>query len=259
VTRRLGANLSTLFADRPMADRFEAAARSGFDSVEIQFADEHPLEALQRARDAAGLPVTLVNVPRGGAEDVGLAALPGREAEFAAAVATCLRYAEGLGVEKVNVLAGRPPAGTAPDRAWETLTANLRHAADRFAGIGVRVMVEPLNPRDMAGFFLLGLDAGLEALERAAHPNLALQFDLYHMAITETDLPQAAARAGGAIGHVQFADAPGRHEPGTGSTDFAPALDALDAAGYRGVLSAEYHPRGRTEDGLGWMTAFRGD
>lgn len=255
--RSLCANISTLFADRPMTGRFAAAAACGFDSVEIQFPDEEDIDALDAARRAAGLPVTLINLPRGGAGDAGLAALPGCEAAFAAAVETCLAGAERLGVRKVNVLAGRPAAGTEPSRAWDRLAANLRLAAGRLADIGVRVMVEPLNPRDMPGFFLHGLDAGLEALARAGHPNLALQFDLYHMAITEPDLPAAIRRAGPAIGHVQFADAPGRHEPGSGGTDFAAALAALSEAGYRDMLSAEYVPQGATEAGLGWMPAFR--
>jgi hydroxypyruvate isomerase len=256
--RPLCANLSLMFADRPMPARFAAAARAGFDSVEIQFPDREDLDALDAARRAAGLPVTLINVPRGGEGEIGLAALPGREAGFAAALQTALRIAERLGAARVNVLAGRPGPEVAPEAAWETLARNLRHAADRLAGIGVRAVVEPLNPVDTPGFFLTGLDAGLRALAMADHPNLSLQFDFYHMTLTEPDLVAAIRRAGPAIGHVQFADAPGRHEPGTGRVDFPAALAALDATGWRGGLSAEYVPTGRTEDSLGWMPAFRG-
>lgn len=254
----LAANLSLLFAERPMAERFAAAAAAGFGTVEIQFPHFHPLDELRRAREAAGVEVVLINVPGGdpAAGEAGLASLPGREAEFRAAVETCLDYARGLGARKVNVLAGKPPAEAPRETVWKTLTGNLRLAAERLGEAGLVVQTEPVNPLDVPGFFLNSLDAGLEALERAAHPNLRLQFDLYHMAITEPSLLEAVARAGGRIGHVQFADAPGRHEPGSGSVDLLAAVAALRAAGYDDALAAEYRPAGRTEDGLGWMAAF---
>ena len=252
----LCANLSMMFTEHPMADRFFAARDAGFDGVEIQFPDEEDIAALARARARAGIRVALINVPRGGRDAAGLAALPGREADFAAAVETCRRNAEALGADKVNILAGF--TRDAPfDACAETLTRNLRVAADAFATDGRRVMVEPVNPQDVPGFFLHGLDAGLAALDRAGHPNLWLQFDLYHMAITEPDLLTAIARAGSRIGHVQFADAPGRHEPGTGRIDFVAALKALKATGYDDAVSAEYRPKGRTEAGLGWLKGFR--
>ncbi len=254
---RLCANLSMLFAELPMEDRFAAAARAGFDAVEIQFPREHDLDALLRARDAAGLPVVLINIPRGAGDEVGLACLPGREADFAGAVETCLRQARALDAKKVNVLAGRPPSGADPELCRATLTRNLRLAADRFAEIGVRVMVEPVNPFDVPGFFLVSLAAGLEALALAEHDNLFLQFDFYHMALTEPDLVAAIEMAGGRIGHVQFADAPGRHEPGTGSIDFGAAFAALGRIGYGGDIAAEYRPAGATEAGLGWIPEFR--
>lgn len=253
---QLCANLSMMFTEHPMADRFAAARDAGFDGVEIQFPDEEDMAALARARRAAGVPVVLINVPRGGADQAGLAALPGREADFAAAVETCRCTAEALGAAKVNILAGLT-RGAPFDACAAALTGNLRHAADAFARDGRRVMVEPVNPRDVPDFFLHGLDAGLAALDRADHPNLFLQFDLYHMAITEPDLLAAIARAGPRIGHVQFADTPGRHEPGTGGIDFVAALAALAATGYDGAVSAEYRPAGATADGLAWMPWFR--
>ncbi|MFP4328371.1 MAG: hydroxypyruvate isomerase family protein [Paracoccaceae bacterium] len=253
----LCANLSMLFTERPLAERFDAAARAGFESVEIQFPPEEETAALARAARAAGLPVTLINVPRGEGAEVGLAALPGREADFAAAVDQTLRQAEALGVEKVNILSGRPPPEADPARCRDVLVANLRHAADLFADIGVRLMVEPVNRSDVPGFFLSGLEPGLDILARADHCNLRLQFDFYHMQITEPDLPAALRKAGPAIGHVQFADAPGRHEPGSAALDFAAAFEALRETGYEGAVSAEYRPAGRTEDGLGWMPRIR--
>jgi len=253
---QLCSNLSLMFTERPLAQRFAAARDAGFATVEIQFPDEHDLEELVRVRDEAGIPVTLINVPRGRGDEVGLGALPGREADFDAAVTTCLRYAQGLGVRKVNVLAGRP-GDADPQACQDTLTRNLRLAGARFAAIGVQVMVEPVNPVDMPGFFLGHLAAGMQAVEAAGHSNVFLQFDLYHMAITEPDLPVAIRHAGARIGHVQFADTPGRHEPGTGRIDFAAALNALRAVGYDDVVSAEYRPAARTENGLHWIKTFR--
>lgn len=253
---RLGCNLSTMFTERRMAERFAAARAAGFDAVEIQFPDEHDLGALSDAAAAADLPVVLINIPRGGPGEVGLAALPGREADFAAAVETCLPHARALGVAKVNALAGRPD-GADPAACARTLTSNLRRAADRFGAAGIAVVVEPINPGDVPGFFLDGLAPALDALDRADHPNLSLQFDLYHMAITEPDLAAAIAGAGPRIGHLQFADAPGRHEPGSGATNFTAALRALRQAGNDSAVMAEYRPTGRTEDTLNWMADFR--
>lgn len=252
----LCANLSTMFTEYPMPDRFFVARDAGFDAVEIQFPDEHDLATLARARAGANIEVVLINVPRGRADEIGIAALPGREADFAKAVQICRRNAEALGVGKINVLAGRTGAAP-PEACAEVFDHNLRLAADAFGRDGRRVVVEPLNARDAPGFFLQGLAAGMAALDRADHPNLALQFDIYHMAITEPDLCAAITRAGARIGHVQFADTPGRHEPGSGTVDFKAALCALGATGYAGALSAEYTPLADTLGGLGWMAGMR--
>lgn len=254
---QLTANLSMLFGELPLAQRLDAARKAGFDAVEIQFPQETAIAPLQAAMAETGMPVVLINVPRGTGDEVGLPSLPGREGDFRAALVQCAAQARALGVRKVNVLAGRPPADADPADCRRALIANLRHAAEVMADIGVQVMVEPVNPQDVPGFFLSSLDAALSVLEEAGHPNLFLQFDLYHMAITEPDLCAALAQAGPRIGHVQFADTPGRHEPGTGRIDFAAALAALRATGYRDAVSAEYHPRAGTAEGLGWMTDFR--
>lgn len=254
---QLIANISMLFTEVSLARRVEAAHEAGFDGVEIQFPDAGDLGPLRAAMNATGLPVVLINVPRGTGDEVGLAALPGREADFRDAVATCAQQAHALSVRKVNILAGRPPEGADAARCRSTLIENLRHAADVFDAQGVRVMVEPVNTQDVTGFHLDELDAALEVLNQAAHSNLFLQFDFYHMAITEPDLCAAIDRAAPWIGHVQFADTPGRHEPGTGGIDFDAALDRLRASGYRQEVSAEYRPAGATRDGLGWMAAFR--
>jgi hydroxypyruvate isomerase len=253
----LCANLSMLFGEAPMTERIGLASRAGFKSVEIQFPEAGDVPALARESQAHGLPVTLINVPRGADDEVGLAALPGREQDFRAAMEVCIGQARVLGVAKTNILSGRPPADANREACMACLVENLRRAGDLFGAIGVKVMVEPVNPVDVPGFFLTTLDAALEVLERAAHPNLFLQFDFYHMAITEPDLVAAIRHAGPRIGHVQFADTPGRHEPGTGTIDFIAALAALGETGYDGAVSAEYRPAGDTPAGLGWMGDFR--
>lgn len=256
---RLAANISLMFTEVPLPARFTAARDAGFDGVEIQFPYDHAATALADAAQAAGMPVVLINIPAGdiAAGDVGLGALPDRRAEFAAGVAQCLPYARALGVRRVNILPGRPAPDADPEACHAALAANLRMAAEAFAPFGIRVMVEPINPIDVPGVFLDRLAPALRAVRAAAHPGAAVQFDLYHMARTEPDLPAAIAEAGALIGHVQFADTPGRHEPFSASLDFAAAFAALRGAGYDDWVSAEYRPAGRTQDGLGWMPRLR--
>lgn len=253
----LSTNLSMMFGEVPMIQRIGLAAGAGFASCEIQFPEPAEVPALARESESHDLPITLINVPRGTGDEVGLAALPGREQDFRAAMDVCAEQARTLRAAKTNILSGRPTAGADRDSCMACLTDNLRRAGDLFGAIGVKVMVEPVNPIDVPGFFLTSLDAALEALERANHPNLFLQFDFYHMAITEPDLVAAIKRAAPHIGHVQFADTPGRHEPGTGTIDFEAALAALGQTGYDGAVSAEYRPAGDTLAGLGWMNNFR--
>lgn len=254
---QLIANLSMLFTEMPLAERLHAAHHGGFDGVEIQFPEDADIDPLRAAMDSTGLPIVLINVPRGVGDEVGLAALPGRQDDFRAAVATCARQAVALSVQKVNVLSGRPLPGADRDKCRRTLIDNLRHTADVMEKIGVKVMVEPVNPVDVPGFFLTDLQSALDVLAEADHPNLFVQFDFYHMAITEPDLCAAIAQAGQRIGHVQFADTNGRHEPGSGDIDFAAAFAALRKTGYDGAVSAEYRPAGTTTEGLGWMAGFR--
>ena len=254
---QLISNISMLFTGLPLADRLAAARGCGFDGVEIQFPEARDIDPLRAAIDATGMPVVLINVPRGTGDEVGLAALPDRQDDFRAAVQVCAAQAAALSVQKVNVLSGRPAAGADLAQCRATLIENLRHTADVMGEIGVKVMVEPVNLIDVPGFFLTGLGAATGLLADAAHPNLFLQFDFYHMAITEPDLCAAIAEAAPWIGHVQFADTPGRHEPGTGQIDFSSALRVLCESGYTGSVSAEYRPTGETEAGLGWMNSFR--
>lgn len=254
---KLITNISMMFCEVPLIERLRAARDAGFQGVEIQFPEASETAPLKEASQALAMPITLINVPRGPGDAVGLAALPGEQDAFRAAVATCAGQAAALGVRKVNVLSGRPPEGASHAECLAVLKANLVHTADVMAEIGVQVMVEPVNRDDVPGFFLSGLDPALSLLEEIDHPNLALQFDLYHMAITEPDLPAAIRRAGARIGHVQFADTPGRHEPGTGMIDFPAALAALRDTGYDAEVSAEYRPLENTGNALEWITDFK--
>lgn len=256
---RIAANLSLMFTEHPLPERFAAAKAAGFDGVEIQFPYDHPPERLAAAARAAGLPVVLINIPAGDAAagDIGLGAIPSRRAEFREGVTLCLAYARALGVRQVNLLAGRPGPEADAEDCRATLRENLRHAAAVFAPYGIRTLIEPVNRFDRPGFFLDRLAPALALLQEVDDPATGLQFDLYHMARSEPDLLAAIRLAAPCIGHVQFADAPGRHEPGSGGIDFAAALAALRRAGYAGWLAAEYIPAGRTEQGLGWLPAFR--
>lgn len=255
---KIAANISTMFTQLPMHERFSAARDAGFDAVEIQFPDEEAdRPRLIRAARAGGLPVVLINVPRGGGVRSGLAALPGHEAGFARALEVAAGLAADLGAAKVNVLAGAPPPDQPRAACRQVLIDNLRRAGDRLGRGGLVVLTEPVNPFERPDFFLTSLDAALDVLAAADHPALGLQFDLYHMARTEGDLPAAIARAGARIRHVQFADAPGRGAPGSGRLDFARALAALDRAGYRGVIAAEYLAPMPDAASLRWLDDFR--
>lgn len=257
---RIAANLSLMFTEHPLPERIAAARAAGFDGVEIQFPYDHPAEALAEAARAARMPVVLINIPAGDAAagDIGLGAVPSRRAEFREGVARCLSYARRLQVRRVNILSGRPGPDADPAECRATLLDNLRFAAAAFAPDGIRTLIEPVNPTDRPGFFLDRLQPALDIVREAASPAAGVLFDLYHMARTEPDLAAAIGQAGRLIGHVQFADTPGRHEPGSGTIDFKAAFAALRRAGYADWAAAEYVPAGRTEDGLGWLAGLRG-
>lgn len=255
---RFSANISMLFREYAPLDRCRAAREAGFAAVEIQFPYDLNRDALADAVRDNGLAVSVINLPAGdmmnGGE--GIAAVPGREDEFRRALDDGLRYAEALTPANVNVLAGFPAPERGREACLETFAANLQLAADAFAAIGVRVVVEAINDRDRPGFLLPRVADAVAAVDRAGHRNLAVQFDVYHVAMMG-DPPVATLEAQrDRIGHIQFADAPGRHEPGSGRIDFAGVFAAVDASGYDGWTAAEYVPAGRTEDGLDWMSLF---
>ncbi|WP_313089650.1 TIM barrel protein [Pseudomonas sp.] len=257
---KIAANLSMLFTERPLAERVMAARVAGFDGVEIQFPYELPAIRLKELLERAGLPLVLINLPAGDfmAGGPGLAAVPARQAEFDAALQEALSYAAMTRPQCVNVLPGRLADGLDRKQALQTLAANLRRSAEAFALLGIRVVCEAINPLDMPGFLINTPEDLRRLLERVDHPNCQAQLDLYHMARQELDIAAGIRLLGARIGHVQFADCPGRGAPGSGTLDFAVLLEALRSVGYRGWLAAEYRPDGNdTVAGLGWLEVWR--
>jgi hydroxypyruvate isomerase len=252
---RFSANLSTLFQDLPPLERPAAARRAGFAAVEIQFPYELPAQAWHDAIARAGVEVALFNVPAGDLmqRGQGLAAVPGREAAFAQALEQAVDYARVLRPLCVNVLAGVPDAALERERCLDVLAGNLRRAAQAMEGEGVRVVTEAINRVDRPGSLVSTTGQALAAIDRAGHANLRIQYDLYHMQIMEGDLIRTLRTHHERIGHIQFADNPGRHEPGTGEINFAKVFAAIEALPYAGYVGAEYLPTGRTEDSLGWL------
>ena len=253
---RFSVNISTMFTEYDFLDRFKVARKHGFSAVEIQFPYEFPLTKVLAAKESAGVEITLINI---GAGDLttggpGIAAHPGREEQFKVSMEEAHKYADSLKPTSVNVLAGTPSLEKFERRqCLDVLASNLYHAAEAFEKIGTKVLTEAVNTIDRPGFLLNSTAAAIEIIERAGHKNLAIQYDVYHMQIMEGNLVNTIRDNLDQIGHIQFADTPGRHEPGTGEINFPNLFDAIDKMGWKGWLGAEYVPSKRTEKTLGWM------
>lgn len=260
---RFSANLSMLFCERAPLERPAAARAAGFEGVEIQFPYDLPAATWSQALQSAGVELAVINAPAGDlvTGGPGLAAMPGRQGPFAAAIEQAAAYARMLRARNVNVLAGWPPPELARERCLDVLAANLRSAAQRLAAEGVRVTLEAVNTDDRPGYLVSDTDTALSVLARAGHHNLFLQHDLYHMHRmrqqgVEGDLADTLRRVLPRIAHIQFADFPGRHEPGTGEIDFDRLFSLIEALPYDGFTGAEYVPsEGGTERSLGWLRA----
>jgi len=252
---KLAANLSTLFPEREFLDRFAVARAAGFRFVEYQFPYAHSAADVANAAREAGVQVVLHNLPPGDASkgERGIASLPGREREFRESVERGIEYASAAGCPRVNCLAGL----ASRDKAhFDTFVANVRYAARRLGEVGVRLMIEAINTRSVPGFFLAHSAQAIDVLNAAGEANAFLQYDMFHMQIMEGDLARTVERLLGRIGHIQIADVPDRHEPGTGELNFDFLLAHLDAIGYSGWVGCEYNPRGDTLEGLKWAKPY---
>ena len=251
---RFAANLSMLFTELPFLDRFEAAARAGFEAVEFLFPYAFEAQDIRSRLDAHGLKLVLHNLPAGDWEagERGIACLPDRVDEFRAGVARAVAYAQALGVGQLNCLAGKAPAGVSDAVLRETLVANLRFAAAALKAAGLRLLVEPINTFDIPGFYLNRTAQALAILDEVGADNAFVQYDIYHAQRMEGELAATLHKHLARIGHVQLADNPGRNEPGTGEIHYPFLFAHLDRIGYSGWVGCEYKPATSTLEGLGW-------
>jgi hydroxypyruvate isomerase len=256
---RFAANLSFLFQEVPFLERFEAAARVGFAGVECLFPYEFPPETLAERLHASGLEQVLFNLPPGDWEagERGIAAIPGREADFAASIEQALTYARVLNCRQVHAPAGIPPDGVSRQACEAVYIRNLRYAAERLQAHGIRLLIEPINNvRDIPGYFLNTATHARQIIEAVDSDNLFLQMDLYHCQIMEGDLAERIRRHFSHISHFQIAGNPGRHEPHIGEINYPYLFTLIDELGYTGWVACEYRPRCTTVAGLGWAQAY---
>lgn len=255
---RLAANLSLLFPEIDFPSRFAAAARAGFRDVEYQFPYAWAAaDVADRAR-AAGVEVVLHNLPAGdfAKGDRGIACLPDRIDEFREGVARAITYAKAVNCPRLNCLAGVIPPDAPRAGYFETLVENLAFAAAQLKSAGIALMVEACNTRSVPGFFLHNTAQVIEAIDATGSDNAFLQYDIFHMQIMEGDLARTIERLLPRIGHLQLADVPDRHEPGTGEINYPWLLEAIDRMGYSGAIGCEYNPRADTVAGLVWARPY---
>ncbi|MFS8975165.1 2-oxo-tetronate isomerase [Cupriavidus necator] len=257
---RFAANLSMMYNEHAFLDRFAAAAADGFRAVEYLFPYEHAAAELRARLDANGLTQALFNAPPGdwAAGERGLAALPGREAEFRDAVGRALEYAGVIGNDRVHVMAGLVPADADRARHRAAYLENVAFAAKAAAAQGITIVIEPINTRDMPGYFLNRQDDAQAICKEVGAANLKVQFDCYHCQIVEGDIAMKLKRDMPGIGHIQIAGVPERHEPDLGELNYPYLFEVIDSLGYDGWIGCEYRPRAGTSEGLGWLKPYLG-
>ena len=255
---RFAANLGFLFQEHAFLDRFAAARRAGFDAVEFAIPYTHRAADIAARLADNALECILINLPMGDRAqgDYGIACRPGREVEFRESVGRGIEYAHALDVPRMNCIAGVARGGEDRSELRAILVSNLRFAAREFKSAGLELVVEPLNDRDVTGFLVPRATDMIAVLDEVGADNCGLQFDIYHTAMMDDDPAALLATLAPRIRHIQFADAPGRGEPGTGRLDFGALFARIDGIGYRGRVSAEYRPTRPTESTLSWLAEF---
>lgn len=250
---KFAANLTMLFNEVEFLERFGAAAKAGFHGVEYLFPYAYPKSALVDALHK--LVQVLHNLPAGdwAKGERGIACIPGREGEFKDGVGSAIEYAKALHCRQLNCLVGIPPADAGPDAVRRTLVENLRFAARALSREGIKLLLEPINSFDIPGFCLTRTHQALEIFDEVAEANLWLQYDVYHMQRMEGELAATLAKHLPRIAHIQLADNPGRHEPGTGEINYDYLFSRIDELGYGGWIGCEYKPKTTTVEGLGWL------
>jgi hydroxypyruvate isomerase len=256
---RFAANLTMMFNEIPFLERFDAAAKAGFQAVEFALPYAYEPQVLKECLDRNKLQLVLNNMPAGDWDggERGIACRPDRVEECRAGVRTAIRYAKALGFPQLNCLAGIRPAGADEKVLRKTFVENLKFAAKQTQEAGVRLLTEPISTVCFPGFYLNKTEQALDILREVASDNLKIQYDIYHMQLMEGDLAGTLQRHLDKIGHIQIGDNPGRHEPGTGEINYTFLFDFLDSIGYTGTIGCEYIPKAGTVEGLGWFSRYR--
>jgi hydroxypyruvate isomerase len=256
---RFAANISMLYPEHDFLDRFAAAAADGFKAVEYLFPYDYSPYELKTRLDENGLVQVLFNAPPGdwAAGERGIASLPNRQAEFRNSIAHALEYATVLDNDCFHVMAGLLPAHADRAAHREIYLENLAYASQEAAKAGLTVVIEPINTRDMPGFFLNRQDEAQSICEEIGAPNLKVQFDCYHCQIVEGDIAAKLRRDMYRIGHIQIAGVPDRHEPDEGEVNYPYLFNLIDELGYEGWIGCEYRPRANTSEGLVWMHGLK--
>ncbi|SER80836.1 hydroxypyruvate isomerase [Pseudomonas sp. NFACC02] len=256
---RFAANLSMLYPQHDFLARFSAAAGDGFEAVEYLFPYDFSAAEIRLRLDNFGLTQALFNAPPGdwGKGERGIASLPGRESEFRSGFQKALEYAAVLGNDRIHVMAGLLPTEELRQKHHAVYLENLSHAAQEAAKVGITVLIEPINTRDMPGFFLNRQDQGQSVCKEVGADNLKVQFDFYHCQIVEGDVTNKLRRDFAGIGHIQIAGVPDRHEPNMGEVNYPWLFDEIDRLGYTGWVGCEYRPKGATSEGLQWLRDWK--
>jgi hydroxypyruvate isomerase len=255
---RFAANLSMMFNEVPFLDRFEAAAKAGFAAVEFLFPYDHPAEEVGQRLRGNGLTQALFNLPPGdwASGEKGLAALPDRFSDLQQSLHTALPYAQASGVKRLHLMAGIADRGDR--KAAAAFRRSVTWTAEFFRPHGLDVVIEPINPRNVPGYFLNDFGFAYDLIKELQIPNLKLQFDIYHCQIIHGDVTMRLREMMPVVGHIQIASIPSRNEPDGEELNYPFLFSELDRLGYRGFVGCEYNPRGKTADGLGWFKPYAG-